>query len=101
MSTREHARPHLGDGIERQDAHHRLRFGSTGGLDPDERDAEEAMQRILDEVDVLDACVRNVAFGPGEKAVADDDLVRREAVAKDEVLDEGSEGGRDDEHGCP
>ncbi len=59
------------------------------------------MQRVLDEVDVLDTSVRNVSLRASEHAVPNHQLVCTEVVLEDDVLDHGAGGDGDDDHGGP
>ena len=59
------------------------------------------MQRVLDDVDILNSGVRNVPFRTGEHPVTDHELVFTEVVPEDDVLNHRAGRRRDDDQCRP
>ena len=73
---------HLLERRERQDAHPRFWFVTGAGLDPHLDDSQQAVQNVLDGIDVLDPSVRNVTLVAKNQPGRDHELARIESIAE-------------------
>lgn len=87
----------LVDVVEGEDAKLGFGFGSGGGFDANFGDAEQAVEEVLDEVDILDARDGNGAMFLEDPALIDDEFIVEELVAEGEVP-EGGNGHGDSEN---
>ena len=78
---------HLLERRERQDAHPRFWFITGAGLDPHLDDSQQAVQEVLDGIDVLDPSVRNVTLVAKNQPGRDHELARIESIAERERPD--------------
>ncbi len=89
------------DGGEREHADHCLGLLAAGCLEVHLGHAEQAVQRVLDQVDVLDPRVGNVPLVSGHDPFADDDLVGTQLIAVGQVLDQRADRCGEKEHHDP